>query len=229
MTKEKLIQELIKSGYLKTPTIIDAFNVIDRIRFIPQELEKSAYINEPLPIGHGQTISQPLTVAFMLELLCPTRGEKILDIGSGSGWQTALLAHIVGAKGKIIAIEKVLPLKAMTEENVEKFGFIKKGIVKVIWDDGSKGAPENLIPKSGPVLPARRSLNEGGSAVEGFDKIIAAAAAESIPKAWKNQLKIGGRLVAPVKNSIVVIDKISETEFKEEAHFGFRFVPLVTD
>ena len=211
MSNKKLINNLTVDGYLKTPATIDAFEAIDRARFIPQDLETLAYVNEPLPIGHGQTISQPLTVAFMLELLRPKRGEKILDIGSGSGWQTALLAHIVGKKGKIIAIEKVLPLKAMTEENVEKYGFIKKGIVKVIWDDGSKGAPENLIPKGG------------------FDKIIAAASAEEIPKEWIIQLKVGGRLVAPIKNSIIVIDKLSATEFKEEAHFGFRFVPLVSN
>ena len=226
--KKELIQELIKSGYLKTPAIIDAFKAIDRIRFIPQESEESAYVNEPLPIGQGQTISQPLTVAFMLELLQPLPGDKILDIGSGSGWQTALLAHIVGEKGKVITVERILSLKAMAEKNINKYNFIEKGIVKVIWDDGSKGAPENLIPKGRPVLPARRSLDEGGSEAEGFDKIIAGAAAGSIPKAWKDQLKIGGRLVAPVKNSIVVIDKISKTEFKEEAHFGFRFVPLVS-
>lgn len=226
MSNQELINELTSGGYLKAPLLIKAFQKIDRGDFIPKNLKSSAYANEPLPIGEGQTISQPLTVAFMLELLNPQPGEKILDIGSGSGWQAALLSYIVGEKGKVIAIERILQLKAMTEENVGKYSFIKKGIVKVIWDDGSKGVPKDLVP-------------EGG-----FDKIIAAAAiyprestpsprnsaiGNLIPNEWKNQLKIGGRLVAPVGHSIFVIDKISETEFKEQEHYGFSFVPLVID
>ncbi len=215
MTKDKLIEYLIENQYLRNPKIIEAFRKIDRQDFVPADLKPLAYVNEPLSIGQGQTISQPLTVAFMLDLLDPQVGEKILDIGSGSGWQTALLAYIVSkvsghklsiGSGQVIAIEKVLPLKAMTEENVEKYGFIKKGIVKVIWDDGSKG-----YEKESP-----------------YDKIIAAAAADKIPEAWKKQLKVSGRLVTPVGHSIIVLDKISETEFKEKEHFGFSFVPLVS-
>ena len=90
-----LIDQLIQDGYLKTPRIIDAFKKIKRIDFIPEELKQEAEGNYPLSIGWGQTISQPLTVAFMLELLQPEPGNKILDIGSGSGWVTALLAEII--------------------------------------------------------------------------------------------------------------------------------------
>src|SRR3989344_867492 len=106
-TLEGLIQELLSGGYLKTPRIIDAFRLIDRADFVLPEYKDEACGNYPLPIGEGQTISQPLTVAFMLELLNPQPGEKILDIGAGSGWQTALLAEIVGPKGQIVAIERI--------------------------------------------------------------------------------------------------------------------------
>ena len=88
---EDLINSLIKDGYLKTPEIIEAFKAIDRTDFVPEECKDDACVNAPLPIGFDQTISQPLTVAFMIELLEPKAGEKILEIGAGSGWQTAIL------------------------------------------------------------------------------------------------------------------------------------------
>ncbi len=87
----QLIRELINSGYLKTPAIIEAFQKINRADFVPEEIKEESYINAPLPIGYGQTISQPLVVAFMLEQLEPQPADKILDIGSGSGWPSALL------------------------------------------------------------------------------------------------------------------------------------------
>ena len=90
-----LVDILIQGGWLKTPRIIEAFYKIKRKDFLPEEMKDLAELNEALPIGFGQTISQPLVVAFMLELLQPQEGEKILDIGSGSGWTSALLAHIV--------------------------------------------------------------------------------------------------------------------------------------
>lgn len=217
MTKERLLNDLIKGGYLRTPSIIDAFEKIDRVDFVPEGLRKSAYINEPLPIGFGQTISQPLTVAFMLELLSPLSGERILDVGTGSGWQTALLAQIVGGVANIgvennylplvIGIERISELSDFAQKNVEKYGFISKGIVKIITGDGINGIPE-FAP---------------------FDKIIAGAAGRELPFSWKEQLKIGGIIVAPVRDSVCVFKKIDEDEFDESQYFGFRFVPLIEE
>ena len=204
-SKQKLIEDLINDGYLKTPQIIKAFEKIDRKDFVPEDLKNSAYLNQPLPIGFNQTISQPLVVAFMLELLEPRSDEKILDVGAGSGWQTALLAEIVGENSKVVAIERIPELKAIAEQNIAKYNFIEKGIVDLVVGDGSQGF-ESASP---------------------FDKIIAAAAAPEIPQAWKSQLNIGGRIVAPVEDSIYVLDKLSQDKFSQKQYFGFSFVPLV--
>ena len=147
--EDALVGELIESGYLKTQTLIQAFRSVDRSYFVPAKFKEEAYVNEPLPIGYGQTISQPLVVAFMLEQLSPKPGEKILDIGSGSGWQTALLAYIVGETGKVVAIERISELVKIAKENISKFNFIKKGIVELIEGNAlngySKEAPYDKI------------------------------------------------------------------------------------
>jgi len=200
-----LIDSLIKDGWLKTSIIIKAFEKIKRIDFLPEEIKNLAEVNEALPIGEGQTISQPLVVAFMIEKLEPKPDQKILDIGSGSGWTTALLAHIVGPKGKVIAIELIPELKELGEKNTSKYNFVKKGIAEFICADGSKG-----YKKEAP-----------------FDGILASASAEEIPLAWKEQLKIGNRIVAPIKSSIWVFEKKSESEFEETEYPGFTFVPLI--
>jgi protein-L-isoaspartate(D-aspartate) O-methyltransferase len=205
MTKEELIKELIDDGYLKTPAIIDAFKAIDRKDFVPEEIKDQVYLNMALPIGKKQTISQPLVVAFMLELLELKSGEKVLEIGTGSGWNTVLMARIIGETGKIISIERIEELYNFAKQNISKYNFLEKGIVELILGDGSIGCK-----KQAP-----------------FDKVIAAAAAEEIPLAWKEQLKIGGRIVAPVKDSIVALDKISKDEFGKKEYFGFSFVPLI--
>ena len=201
-----LIDNLIQDSWLKTPRIIEAFQKIKRVGFMSEDMKKFAELNEALPIGFGQTISQPLVVAFMLEQLQPQLGDKILDIGSGSGWTTALLAEIVGKKGKIIAIELIPELKEFGEKNVAKYNFIEKGQVQFICADGSKG-----YEKQAP-----------------FDKILASAATvKIIPEAWKKQLKIEGRIVAPIDFSIWTFIKKSENYFEETEHPGFAFVPLV--
>ena len=207
---DHLIEELIKDGYLKTPAIIDAFRKIRREDFVAPQDKKYVDANAPLPIGHGQTISQPLTVAFMLELLRPKEGDNILDVGSGSGWTPALLSHIVGRQGKVYAIEIVPKLKKFGEENAAKYNFIKKGITKFFCADGRKGLLEFAF----------------------FDKILVSAASADIPAKLLEQLKVGGRLVIPIgrqyeSQDIAAIDKEGKDKFKEKKFPGFVFVPLV--
>lgn len=210
--KNWLVQSIIDGGYLKTPRIIEAFHTIDRMDFVLSEYADQSYANYPLLIGYGQTISQPLTVAFMLELLDPRPGEKILDIGSGSGWQTALLAQIVGSDptindGGVSAVERIPELCKFGESNVKKYSFLEKGIVKFYCLNAIADIPP------GP-----------------YDKIIAAAAASrDIPQSWRSQLKVGGKIVSPIGGSIWRFTKKPGDEWEEEEFPGFAFVPLVSN
>jgi len=189
-----LIDSLIKDGWLKTPEIIEAFQKIKRVDFLPDDVKDLAELNEALPIGLGQTISQPLVVAFMLEQLQPQSGDRILDIGSGSGWTTALLSEITGLKGRVIAIDIIPELVKFGEKNAAKYNFIEKGIAKFICADGSKGY-KNEAP---------------------FDGILVSASVQGeLPKSWKEQLKIGGRIVTPIGSSIWRFIKKSEKEVAE--------------
>lgn len=191
--------------------IVDAFRAIRRRDFLPNNLpnrDMLAELDEAISIGFAQTISQPAVVAFMLELLDPQPGQKILDIGYGSGWTTALLAQIAGkngAAGKVVAIERIEPLAIFGKGNISKYNFINRRIARTIIGDGSRGY--------WPQAP--------------YDRILASAAATSIPKTWIKQLKVGGIIVAPQGNAIIKITKNSPTITSEERFEGFAFVPLV--
>lgn len=190
------------SGVLKTPEIIEAFLKIDRANFIPDEFKDKTYIDAPLPIGKGQTISQPSTVAFMLELLHPKKDDKILDIGSGSGWTTALLCQIVGKEGLVIGVERIDELVKTSQNNLSKFNFGKNCFIK-------------------------KATSSIGIPGEKFDKILISASAEYFPEGLLDQLQIGGTLVIPIKNSIFKFEKISETITQKSEYPGFVFVPLI--
>jgi len=198
--REKLIQHLISLGYLKTPKIIKAFRSIPRENFVPVHYKKYAYVDEPLPIGFGQTISAPHMVAIMTELLQPQKTDKVLEVGAGSGYQAALLSKLV----KIvytIEIDKNLVLYA--RKNIGKMG-IKN--VKVVCGDGSKG-----LPKYKP-----------------YDKIIVTCGCPEIPEPLIEQLKIKGRIVIPVGSyhQELIVGVKTKTGLKKEMHGGCIFVPL---
>lgn len=201
---KQLIRHLIEKGCLKDLNLIEAFAAIDRADFVPQYLKDQAYEDRPLPIGFGQTISQPAVVAFMLELLEPRQGEKIMDVGSGSGWQTALLAHLTGEQGKVVAVERILELYEFGKENCKKYGFKN---IEFLQEDAT-------------------TVNRGESY---FDKIIAGASSSySVPENFRRQLKTGGKMVVPIRESIFSFTK-NETGFTKEEFPGFVFVPLIQD
>ena len=215
---DELVKNLKRIGVLKTPEIIEAILKVDRKDFLPRgreaalrgvpDLEKLAYLDEALPIGQGQTISQPYTVAFMLELLEPKRASKIMDVGYGSGWTTALLAHIVGPPaggGKIYAFERVKELCSFGEENLKKYPELFKRVLFFCKDAS------------------------GGVSGEKFDSIIAAAEVREVPEAWREQLKIGGRLVYPKDNAVFREVKIGDNDFNVEEFPGFVFVPFIKE
>lgn len=201
-TKE-LIDNLVSEGVLKTPHITDAFYGIDRADFVPSEEGAYTYLDTALPIGYGQTISQPYTVAFMLELLSPREGEKILDVGSGSGWTTALLARIVGEKGKVIGVEVVPELVVSGQRNLAKYGFSHTHI--------EQSSGELGCPKHAP-----------------YDKILVSATGAEVPHELIEQLKVGGVMVLPVHDALQRVTRLSKTKIKTEIYEGFAFVPLIT-
>ena len=201
----RLVDELINSGYLKSASIIEAFSKIKRASFVSHDLREHAEVDMPLPIGYGQTISQPLTVALMLELLDPQSGQNILDVGSGSGWTTALLANIVGEKGRVTGIEIIEELCAFGKGNAQKFGFVKKGIAEFYCVSGAEGF-EKYAP---------------------YDRILVSAAAMKVPEQLKKQLAMGGKMVIPIKSEIWQLEKVGADDFKIKKHPGFAFVPFV--
>ncbi len=201
ITHKNLINHLIHTSAMYSQNIIEAFTNIDRVNFVLNPHDTDVYADHPLPIGFGQTISQPSTVAMMLEMLQPKEGQKILDIGSGSGWTTALLAYIVGEKGSVTGLERVNYLVKYGNDNIKKYGF-----------------------KNAKIIQATNKLGLKG---ETFDRILVSATAKEFPLKLTEQLNIGGRLVIPIKNSIYEITKNEAGELEGIEHYGFTFVPLI--
>ena len=199
--RNKLAQVLKAKGIVD-PKVLDAIRTVPRHLFMDSSFEGHAYQDKAFPIAADQTISQPYTVAFQSELLMVKPGHLVLEIGTGSGYQTAVLLHL---KAKVYTIERQLELFKKTNLFFKKMGYRPK---KVIFGDGYKGLPE--------VAP--------------FDSIIVTAGAPEVPNALLSQLKVGGRLVIPVgqdEQIMTLFIRKSEKEFEKKELGAFRFVPLL--
>lgn len=183
-------------------SVTKAFDKFKRVDFLPKGSKALAGLDMPLEIGFGQTNSQPTTVRWMLEKLLVPRGAKVLDIGSGSGWTTALLSDIVGEKGEVFAVEKIPGLVNMGKDNCRKAGVHS---ARFFESDDRFG-----LPGEGP-----------------YDRILVSASADELPAELIDQLKVGGRLVMPVRNSICVIDKTDNRIYSCVEYPGYVFVPLI--
>ena len=201
---EKLINLMKNTGYLNDSNVEKAFKKAPRHNFVPDSQKDIAYENIPIPIMEGQTISQPIVVARMTEWLDLKEGHKVLEIGCGSGWQSAILSNLVGC-GKIYTIERHKKLVNFAKRNLDKLG-IKN--VKIIHGDGNEGILE--------YAP--------------FDRILVAAACKIIPPKLLEQLALGGLLIAPVGDNVqsLILLKKTDKGFKEvKKQEGYSFVPLI--
>lgn len=202
--RERMVKRQIAGRGVRSEKVLDAMRKVPRERFLPQGQGVWAYDDAPLPIGDGQTISQPYVVAYMTEALALEGGEKVLEIGTGSGYAAAILAEIAA---DVYTIERIEGLAAMASAVLDDLGYDN---VHVRQGDGTLGWPEEAP----------------------FDGIVVTAGGPDAPETLKQQLKIGGHLVIPVGRStwyqeLVRISRVSETEFETEDLIPVRFVPLI--
>lgn len=199
--RETMVETQIAARGITDPATLAAMRSVPRHEFLPVRLRDEAYMDYPLPIGHGQTISQPFIVAFMTEAIRPQPGEKILEIGAGSGYQAAILAQM-GAD--VCTIEIVEPLAEMARQTLERLGF---GNARVKHGDGYRGWPEHAP----------------------FDAIIVTCAPDQIPPGLVAQLKDGGRMIIPVgggMNQELVLLRKKGDKVEQQSVLPVRFVPM---
>ena len=179
-----------------------AMQAINRADFLPRLRRDDARLDQPIPIGYGQTNSQPFTVYQMLHWLDVRPGMSVLDVGSGSGWTAALLCKIVGKKGFVYAVERIPELLTFGSFNCAKYSMEN---VEFYQAGDTLG-----LPLHAP-----------------YDRILVSAAADSLPGPLINQLAVGGRMVVPVGHTVLEVDKMSEDTYETIEHHGFIFVPLI--
>lgn len=200
----KNLAEVVAAKGIADKKVLEAIKTVPRHLFLDSGFEDHAYQDKAFPIGADQTISQPYTVAFQTELLQVEPNAKILEIGTGSGYQTAVLLHL---KAKVYTIERQSELFKTTRLFFNKMHYRPR---KMIFGDGYKGLPEEAP----------------------FDGIIVTAGAPEVPKPLLSQLKVGGRLVIPVgvdEQIMTLFVRKSEKEFEKKEFGSFRFVPLLED
>jgi protein-L-isoaspartate(D-aspartate) O-methyltransferase len=201
--RERMVKDQIESRGIRNRDVLRAMRQIPRHLFVPAELQLSAYLDVALPIGHGATISQPYVIAWMTELLQPGSTQRVLEIGTGSGYQAAVLCQVAGS---VYTMEIVPELAHAAEKRLADLGYHN---ITVRIGDGYKGWPEKAP----------------------FDRIILTAAPEKVPKTLLDELAAGGRLVAPVgpafDQKLTVVDKSRTGAVREQSVGDVGFVPMV--
>jgi protein-L-isoaspartate(D-aspartate) O-methyltransferase len=200
--REKMVEVQIAGRGIKNAKVLDAMGKVPRHFFVPEELRDSAYADGPLPIGAGQTISQPYIVAYMTEILELSGAERVLEVGTGSGYQSAVLAEIVK---DVFTIEVVAPLSQHAQEVLKSLGYVN---IQFKIGDGTRGW-KDFAP---------------------YEAIMVTAAPGSMPKVLQEQLQVGGRMIIPigVDYQELVLVRREEKTFKETRLLPVRFVPLVS-
>jgi len=206
--RRALVEKLLREGYIRRREVAEAMLRVPRELFVPEGLREYAYEDRPLPIGMGQTISAPHMVAYMVEAAEIGRGDKVLEVGTGSGYHAAVMAELVGPEGHVYTVERIPELAEQAKRRLEALGYNN---VTVVVADGSKGYP--------PAAP--------------YDKIVVTAAARRIPPELVRQLKVGGIMVIPVEEEPgyqVLYKVVKKPEGLEVVRLlPVAFVPLIEE
>ncbi|MGF1527821.1 MAG: protein-L-isoaspartate(D-aspartate) O-methyltransferase [Candidatus Competibacterales bacterium] len=203
--RAEMVETQLRRRNITSSAVLEAMGRVSREAFIPADLRHAAYRDSPLPIAEQQTISQPYIVAYMLEALGLTGGERVLEVGTGSGYGAAVLAEIAA---EVYTVERHRSLADRARTIIAQLGYSN---VEVLWADGTKGWP-GAAPYGG---------------------IVVTAAGAAVPDDLKTQLAIGGRLVIPVGTALfqtlMCITRLDRDHYREESLCGVRFVPLIGD
>jgi protein-L-isoaspartate(D-aspartate) O-methyltransferase len=201
--RERMVEEQILRRGIEAPAVLAAFRTVPREAFVSESLREFAYEDGPLPIGAGQTISQPYIVALMIDAAGIPPGGRVLEVGTGSGYAAAVMAHLAG---EVFTVERHEALARSAAERIDHLGYDN---VSVVCADGSAGLPEEAP----------------------FDAILVAAGGDRVPEPLKRQLATGGRLVVPVgggdTQSLLCVTRTGERAWETRDLGGVRFVPLI--
>ncbi len=202
--RDLMIREQLEERGISDPDVLAAMREVPREKFVPADLRGYAYEDGPLPIGEGQTISQPYMVAYMTEALELSQGDQVLEIGTGSGYAAAVLSRIVA---EVHTVERIAGLAAAAQERLDRLGYLN---IRIHVGDGSLGWPEQAP----------------------YDAIVVTAGAPDVPQSLMEQLAVGGRLVIPVGHNLtfqtlVRVRRAGKDDYRRESLMAVMFVPLI--